>query len=127
MEDLTGQVFGGYELKELVGTGGMASIYKGYDSSLSRWVAIKVIPIQASSGEAEKTILERFRLEAQAIAALAFGTVTPSCDLIVGPGNKWVTAAKKHLFGEVGIDAWHTTIKEGAIRPRSGSQNQCDS
>lgn len=41
---------------------------------------------------------------AQAIAALAFGTVTPSCDLIVGPGNKWVTAAKRHLFGEVGID-----------------------
>lgn len=41
---------------------------------------------------------------AQAIAALAFGTVTPTCDLIVGPGNKWVTAAKKHLFGEVGID-----------------------
>jgi len=41
---------------------------------------------------------------AQAIAALAFGTMTPSCDLIVGPGNKWVTAAKKHLYGEVGID-----------------------
>jgi phosphoribosyl-ATP pyrophosphohydrolase/phosphoribosyl-AMP cyclohydrolase/histidinol dehydrogenase len=41
---------------------------------------------------------------AQAIAALAFGTVTPTCDLIVGPGNKWVTAAKKYLFGEVGID-----------------------
>lgn len=41
---------------------------------------------------------------AQAIAALAFGTITPSCDLIVGPGNKWVTAAKKHLYGEVGID-----------------------
>lgn len=41
---------------------------------------------------------------AQAIAALAFGTVSPSCDLIVGPGNRWVTDAKKHLFGEVGID-----------------------
>ncbi|MGA7096117.1 MAG: histidinol dehydrogenase [Acidimicrobiia bacterium] len=41
---------------------------------------------------------------AQAIAALAFGVVTPPCDMIVGPGNKWVTAAKKHLFGEVGID-----------------------
>lgn len=41
---------------------------------------------------------------AQAIAALAFGTVSPACDLIVGPGNRWVTAAKKHLFGEVGID-----------------------
>jgi phosphoribosyl-ATP pyrophosphohydrolase/phosphoribosyl-AMP cyclohydrolase/histidinol dehydrogenase len=41
---------------------------------------------------------------AQAVAALAFGTVSPPCDLIVGPGNKWVTAAKKHLYGEVGID-----------------------
>jgi phosphoribosyl-ATP pyrophosphohydrolase/phosphoribosyl-AMP cyclohydrolase/histidinol dehydrogenase len=41
---------------------------------------------------------------AQAIAALAFGTVSPPCDLIVGPGNLWVTAAKKHLYGEVGID-----------------------
>lgn len=41
---------------------------------------------------------------AQAVAALAFGTLTPACDLIVGPGNKWVTAAKKYLYGEVGID-----------------------
>ncbi|HZD24439.1 MAG TPA: histidinol dehydrogenase [Acidimicrobiia bacterium] len=41
---------------------------------------------------------------AQAIAALAFGTVTPTCDMIVGPGNKYVTAAKKYLYGEVGID-----------------------
>jgi phosphoribosyl-ATP pyrophosphohydrolase/phosphoribosyl-AMP cyclohydrolase/histidinol dehydrogenase len=41
---------------------------------------------------------------AQAIAALAFGSLSPACDLVVGPGNKYVTAAKKHLFGEVGID-----------------------
>lgn len=41
---------------------------------------------------------------AQAVAALAFGSVSPPCDLIVGPGNKYVTAAKKLLYGEVGID-----------------------
>lgn len=41
---------------------------------------------------------------AQAVAALAFGTIGPAVELIVGPGNKWVTAAKRHLFGEVGID-----------------------
>ncbi len=41
---------------------------------------------------------------AQAIGALAFGSLSPVCDLIVGPGNKYVTAAKKLLFGEVGID-----------------------
>jgi len=43
---------------------------------------------------------------AQAIAALAFGTKTvPRVDKITGPGNKYVAAAKKILFGVVGIDA----------------------
>jgi phosphoribosyl-ATP pyrophosphohydrolase/phosphoribosyl-AMP cyclohydrolase/histidinol dehydrogenase len=41
---------------------------------------------------------------AQAVAALAFGILCPPCQMIVGPGNKWVTAAKKHLYGEIGID-----------------------
>jgi histidinol dehydrogenase len=42
---------------------------------------------------------------AQAVAALALGTETvPRVDKIVGPGNVYVTAAKKALFGEVGID-----------------------
>ncbi|MFT4541446.1 MAG: histidinol dehydrogenase [Planctomycetota bacterium] len=41
---------------------------------------------------------------AQAIAALAFGTFGPPSDVVVGPGNRWVTAAKKHLVGEIGID-----------------------
>lgn len=43
---------------------------------------------------------------AQSIAALAFGTETiPRVDKITGPGNKYVAAAKKLLFGVVGIDA----------------------
>ncbi|MCA1579079.1 MAG: histidinol dehydrogenase [Acidobacteria bacterium] len=43
---------------------------------------------------------------AQGIAALAFGTDTiPRVDKITGPGNKYVAAAKKLLFGVVGIDA----------------------
>jgi histidinol dehydrogenase len=42
---------------------------------------------------------------AHAIAALAYGTATvPRVDRIVGPGNKYVAAAKKLLAGEVGID-----------------------
>ncbi len=40
-----------------------------------------------------------------AVAALALGTSTiPKVDLIVGPGNAFVTEAKRQLFGEVGID-----------------------
>ena len=43
---------------------------------------------------------------AQAIAALAYGTETvPRVDKIVGPGNRYVTAAKKLVFGTVGIDS----------------------
>jgi histidinol dehydrogenase len=42
---------------------------------------------------------------AQAVAALALGTETvPRVDVIAGPGNKYVAAAKRVLFGEVGID-----------------------
>lgn len=43
---------------------------------------------------------------AQAIAALAFGTESISAvDKIFGPGNRFVTAAKRRLYGVVGIDA----------------------
>ena len=42
---------------------------------------------------------------AQAVAALAFGTATiPRVDKIVGPGNAWVQAAKKIVYGAVDID-----------------------
>jgi len=48
---------------------------------------------------------------AQAIAAMAYGVEggagavnVPSCDVIVGPGNKWVTAAKSIVNGHCGID-----------------------
>ncbi|MDC3245589.1 histidinol dehydrogenase [Candidatus Pseudothioglobus singularis] len=42
---------------------------------------------------------------AQAIAALAYGTETiPKVDKIVGPGNIYVATAKRHVFGQVGID-----------------------
>lgn len=48
---------------------------------------------------------------AQAVAAMAYGVgksdvgvAVPSCDVIVGPGNKWVTAAKSIVSGPCGID-----------------------
>ncbi len=42
---------------------------------------------------------------AQAIAALAYGAgPVPACDAVVGPGNRWVTAAKQLVAGHVTID-----------------------
>jgi histidinol dehydrogenase len=42
---------------------------------------------------------------AQAVGALAYGTATiPRVDKIIGPGNAYVAAAKRRVFGQVGID-----------------------
>jgi histidinol dehydrogenase len=42
---------------------------------------------------------------AQGVGALAYGTESvPAVDVIVGPGNAWVTEAKRQVFGDVGID-----------------------
>ncbi|GHV71964.1 histidinol dehydrogenase [Spirochaetia bacterium] len=63
----------------------------------------------AAQGSAQGTAPKGLRIfalgGAQAIAALALGTETvPRVDVIAGPGNKYVAAAKRLLFGRVGID-----------------------
>jgi len=52
-------------------------------------------------------VVEVYRVGgAQAIAALAWGTASiPRVDVISGPGNLWVTLAKKAVYGQVGIDS----------------------
>jgi histidinol dehydrogenase len=60
---------------------------------------------------------------AQAIAALAFGTESvPRVDLIAGPGNRYVTEAKRILAGRVGIDGV-TGPSELAIVADSGADS----
>ena len=55
----------------------------------------------------ESGVTEIYRVGgAQAIAALAYGTATiPAVHVITGPGNIYVTLAKKQVFGTVGIDS----------------------
>ncbi|MBI2867405.1 MAG: histidinol dehydrogenase [Chloroflexi bacterium] len=61
---------------------------------------------------------------AQAIAAMAYGTATvPRVDKVCGPGNIFVTLAKRQLFGQVGIDGLHgptetVIIADGTADPR---------
>ena len=59
---------------------------------------------------------------AHAIAALAFGTETvPRVDKITGPGNKYVAAAKKLVFGVVGIDSIAGPTEVVVVADESGS------
>jgi histidinol dehydrogenase len=66
----------------------------------------RILAAAALAGELGGVVPRIFSMGgAQAIAALALGTETvPRCDLIVGPGNAYVAAAKRLLYGEVGID-----------------------
>src|SRR5438093_9694985 len=58
---------GRYRVEELLGTGGMAQVYRGADAVLSRPVAVKVL---SSEYARDPAFVERFRREAQAAARL---------------------------------------------------------
>ena len=62
-----GQEFGPYRVVEQAGKGGMATVYKAYQASLSRFVALKLLPDDLAQ---EPEFLERFELEAKAVANL---------------------------------------------------------
>ena len=68
---MTGQfpqvLAGRYELREVIGRGGMAEVRLGYDTRLSRMIAIKLL---RSDIAGDATFQARFRREAQSAAAL---------------------------------------------------------
>ncbi|MBI5956449.1 MAG: serine/threonine protein kinase, partial [Chloroflexi bacterium] len=67
MDDLIGKSLGQYRIVEQLGRGGMAVVYKAYQASLDRYVAIKVLPFFQTQ---DPTAMERFYREARAIARL---------------------------------------------------------
>jgi serine/threonine protein kinase len=67
MSDLSGRTIGGYQLNDVIGQGGVATVYRAFQPQLERWVAVKVLKIEESGGT---QFLRRFRREARAIAAL---------------------------------------------------------
>ena len=66
---MVGEVLAGrYELEELVGTGGMSSVYRAQDRLLDRKVALKILHEHYGTDD---TYVARFRHEARAVAALS--------------------------------------------------------
>lgn len=68
MAELIGKTIGGYQIIEQIGKGGMAAIYKAYQPSLERDVAIKILHPYFS--EQDPSFNQRFKREARAIARL---------------------------------------------------------
>jgi serine/threonine protein kinase len=65
--DWVGREIGGYQIEAVVGTGGMATVYRALQPQLERYVAIKVL---TSTEAGNAAFLRRFQREAKAIAAL---------------------------------------------------------
>jgi tRNA A-37 threonylcarbamoyl transferase component Bud32 len=75
--DLTGTTLGNYRVLSPVGRGGMAVVYQGYQSSLDRYVAIKVMSHQLAD---DQTFIERFQREAASVAQLRHQNIVQMVD-----------------------------------------------
>ncbi|HEY8705369.1 MAG TPA: protein kinase [Gaiellaceae bacterium] len=76
-----------YELLELVGTGGMSSVYKAHDQLLERNVALKVLHPHYGGDE---EYVERFRREARAVAQLSHPNIVTVIDRGEADGHQFI-------------------------------------
>jgi len=77
LSSMIGRTLGQYEIVELVGQGGMATVYKGYQKSLDRHVAIKVLPPHPAMND---QFIQRFELEAKTVGRLQHPHILPLFD-----------------------------------------------
>ncbi len=87
MEDLTGKQFGHYQIVAPLGEGGMAAVYKAYQPSMERYVAIKVLPRHMATSE---EFLNRFRREAKLLAQLQHPNILPVFDYGESEGHPYI-------------------------------------
>jgi len=77
MTNLVGEILGPYEILEEIGSGGMATVYKAYQASLGRHVAVKVL---AGNLAKQETVRKRFDREAKAVASMSHPHILPVYD-----------------------------------------------
>jgi serine/threonine protein kinase len=87
MDELIGQSFGSYAVVEKLGEGGMAVVYKGYQASLNRYVAIKVLRGDLAH---DQEFVTRFHREALAVAKLSHPNILHIYDTGVAHGVYYI-------------------------------------
>jgi serine/threonine-protein kinase len=85
-DTLTGKKIGKYIIKEKLGSGGMAEVYKGYQENLDRFVAIKLMHAFLV---ADQDFLNRFQREARAMASLNHPNIVGVYDFDVYGENSY--------------------------------------
>ncbi len=80
MSDFTGRNLGKYQLRERLGRGGMADVYKAYQPGMERFVAVKLMHGHLAESE---DFIERFRREAQSVGQLRHPNIVQVIDFDV--------------------------------------------
>ena len=80
MNSLIGKSLGRYRILEQLGEGGMATVYKAYDTRLERDVAIKILRTDQFAPSILKQVLQRFETEAKALTRLSHPNIVKVYD-----------------------------------------------
>ncbi len=86
-DNLSGQMLGQYQLLELLGQGGMGTVYRSIQPSLNQEVAVKILPASLAQ---QPGYLERFNREAQIAANLEHPHIIPTFDYGMQRGVSYV-------------------------------------
>src|SRR6184192_4978892 len=78
---------GRFRLEEQIGSGGMSTVYRAFDETLERWVAIKLMHQELSDDPLQH---ERFRREARAVARLSHPHVVTVIDAGEDDGHPYI-------------------------------------
>jgi tRNA A-37 threonylcarbamoyl transferase component Bud32 len=81
------QIAGRFQLEERIGAGGMSTVYRAFDPTLERWVAIKLMHRDISTDPDQ---LERFRREARAVARLSHPHLVTVIDAGEDEGSPYI-------------------------------------
>jgi len=88
-------IHGRFRVEERIGAGGMSTVYRAFDETLERWVAIKVLHSEIAS---QPDQLERFRREARVVARLSHPNVVAVIDAGEDEGRPYIVF--RYIEGE---------------------------
>ena len=83
----SGTRLGRYEIREILGVGGMGEVYRAHDSRLDRDIALKILPPEAS---VDPTRFRRFETEARSAAALSHSNIVAVFDIGEAEGLAYI-------------------------------------
>ena len=105
--NLVGRTLGRYEILSVLGSGGMAVVYRARQTDLDRTVALKILPPELSL---DRSYIARFMQEARSAAALEHPHIVPIYDVGAAEGLHYI--AMKYIQGETLKDL---ALREGAV------------